>query len=160
MGDRVILHQGDGAAPETFACDPGLQESALAVLRRSGDRYCLGPIVTVERIILAAEDKRDLAAESGAMAADMESAAIALAASAHAIPFLAIRAILDPVDEDLRIAFDQFLDGRGEPRPLPLIKYLIAHPLAIPRLVGLGLRTKAACARLGRLLRELSTLPS
>jgi len=160
VGDRVLFHQRKGRAPESFPCDPRLKESALAALRRSGDRYHVGPIVTVEQVVRAPEEKRRLAAESGAMAVDMESAAIASAASAHAIPFLAIRGILDPVDEDLSIAFDQFLDGRGEPRPLPLIKYLIAHPRAIPRLVELGFRTKIACARLGRLLRELSTLRS
>ena len=160
VGDPVFFRQRKGRAPESFPSDTRLQESALAALRRSGDRHYLGPIVTVERIILAAEEKHHLAAESGAIGVDMESAAIASAASAHGIPFLAIRAILDPVEKDLKIAFDQFLDGRGEPRPVPLFRYLVTHPLALFRLVGLGLRTNAVCARLGRLLRELSTLPS
>jgi len=106
-----------------------------------------------------AKEKRDLAARSGALAVDMESAAIAAAAAARSVPFLAIRAILDPVEEDLRIAFDQFLDHRGEPRPGSLARYLFAHPLALISLVGLGLRTKAACRHLGHLLRELSTIP-
>ncbi len=80
-------------------------------------------------------------------------------ASACAVPFLAIRAILDPVEEDLKIAFDRFLDEHGEPRPLPLIRYLIAQPQALLRLVALGLRTKTVCGRLGHVLRELSSLP-
>ncbi len=158
VGDRVILHRRNDTPRQTFPCDADLQESALAVIRRSGERYQYGPIVTLDHIVLSAAEKRGLAAESRAIAVDMESAAIASAASAHGVPFLAIRGILDPVQEDLKIAFDQFLDVRGEPQPLPLIRYLIAHPLAVPRLVGLGLRTKAACARLGSLLRELSTL--
>jgi len=128
------------------------------VVRRSGKRYHLGPIVTADQIVLMAKEKRDLAARSGALAVDMESAAIAAAAAARSVPFLAIRAILDPVEEDLRIAFDQFLDHRGEPRPGSLARYLFAHPLALISLVGLGLRTKAACRHLGRLLRELSSI--
>ncbi len=159
LGDRVIFHRRNGTTPQGFPCDSGLREWARAVLRRSGERHHLGPIATVDRILLAEQEKRSLAMESGAIAADMESAAIASAAATLAVPFLAIRAILDPVDKDLKIAFDQFLDGRGEPRPLPLIRYLVAHPAAVLRLVGLGLQTQAGCTRLGNLLRNLSTLP-
>ncbi len=158
VGNEAIFHRTDDAASETFTCNLMLQESALTVIRRAGHRYHLGPIATVKQIVLTREEKRRLGAESGAMAVDMESAAIASVASARGVPFLAIRVILDPVNEDLNVAFDQFLNGRGEPRPLPLTRYLIAHPLAVPRLVGLWLRTKAACTRLGELLRSFCIL--
>jgi adenosylhomocysteine nucleosidase len=160
VADQVSFHRRSGGAAHTFSCDSGLKESAVNVVRRSGKRYHLGPIVTADQIVLMAKEKRDLAARSGALAVDMESAAIAAAAAARSVPFLAIRAILDPVEEDLRIAFDQFLDHRGEPRLGSLARYLFAHPLALISLVGLGLRTKAACRHLGRLLRELSTIPA
>ena len=146
--------------PQSFPCDVGLQEWAMGFLRRSNDRHCLGPIATVERILLTTEEKRHLAAESGAMAVDMESAAIASAAAAEAVPFLAIRAILDPLEEDLKIAFGQFLDRGGEPMWSRLTRYLLAHPHTLPDLIGLGLRTRALCARLGHLVRELSTIPT
>ncbi|MBI3781670.1 MAG: hypothetical protein HY278_11540 [candidate division NC10 bacterium] len=159
VGDRVISHRRNGTPRQSFPCDSSLLESALTIIRRSGDRHHLGSLLTVERIVVSAEEKRGLAAESGALAVDMESAAIASTAAARAVPFLAIRGILDPVQEDLKLAFDQFLDERGEPRPLPLIRYIVAHPSALFRLAVLGLRTRAVCARLGHLLRELSTLP-
>ncbi len=159
VGDRVILHRRNGIPRQTFPCDAELQESALTVIRRSGDRHHLGSLLTVERIVVSAEEKRGLAAESGALAVDMESAAIASAASAHAVPFLAIRGILDPVQEDLDLDFNRFLDCRGEPRIPPLIRYLVAHPQALARLIRLGFRTKTVCARLGHILRKLSTLP-
>jgi len=159
VGDRVISHRRNGTSRQSFPCDSSLLESALTIIRRSGDRHHLGSLLTVERIVVSAEEKRGLAAESGALAVDMESAAIASTAAARAVPFLAIRGILDPVQEDLKLAFDQFLDERGEPRPLPLIRYLVAHPSALFRLAVLGLRTRVVCARLGHLLRELSTLP-
>ena len=160
VGDRAILHRGGGATSHSFSCDARLQEWALTLVRESGSRHSLGPIVTVERILLTAEEKHRVAAESGALAADMESAAIASAASARAVPFLAIRAILDPVEEDLKIAFDQFLDGMGEPRPLLLARHILTHPLTLPSLVGLGRRTSSLCADLGHLLRDLSTIPA
>ncbi|HWR21029.1 MAG TPA: hypothetical protein VN444_04115 [Verrucomicrobiae bacterium] len=165
VGDRVILRRGSGRAlfgeedarPENFPCDSSLQEAALTVIRRLGSQYYLGSILTVDRIVLTPKEKRLLAAESGAMALDMESAAIASAASAYSIPFLTIRGVLDPVHEDLAIDFDRFLDAEGEPSLPRLMRYLITHPFTLPRLVGLGRRTTAVCARLGRLLHELST---
>jgi adenosylhomocysteine nucleosidase len=155
VGDRVILRHH--SEQTSFPCDVGLQEAALAILRRWESRHHLGPILTVDRIVRTAEEKRCLSAESGAMALDMESAAIASAASACSIPFLAIRGVLDPVHEDLTIGFDQFLDAEGEPHLPRLMRYLITHPFALPHLVGLGRWTKAVCARLGWLLHEICT---
>lgn len=165
VADRVILrrdpqqrpYEAHDATLKSFPCDSGLQDAAVTVIRRWNSRYCLGPILTVDRIVMTADEKRRLATESGATALDMESAAVASAASACSIPFLAIRGILDTADEDLAVAFDRFLDGYGEPQLLPLVRYLIAHPFAVPHLIGLGVRTKAICARLGLLLQALST---
>ncbi len=154
VGDRAILRRGSGL--QSFPCDSGLQESAITAIRRLDSRYSLGSILTVDRIVRTPKEKHQLAAESGAVALDMESAAIASAALAYSVPFLAIRGVLDPVYEDLTIDFDQFLDAEGEPSLPRLMRYLITHPFTLPRLVGLGLRTKAVCARLGRLLHELS----
>ena len=159
VADQVSFHRRSGEPAQIFSCDPGLKEAAVNVVRRSGDRYRLGPIVTVDQIVLMAKEKRHLAAESSAIAVDMESAAIASAAAAREIPFLAIRAILDPLEEDLKITFGRFLDGRGEPRYLPLTRYVLANPQALPRLMALGLRTKAICTRLGHLLRDLCSIP-
>lgn len=165
VGERVILRRSSGqvergekdARLEGFPCDPSFQKAAMTVIRRLGSRHCLGPILTVDRIVRTAEEKRVLAAESGAMALDMESAAIASVASAYSVPFLAIRSVLDPIHEDLLIDFDRFLGTEGEPSLPRLMRYLITHPFIIPRMVGLGLRTRAACARLGLLLQGLST---
>jgi adenosylhomocysteine nucleosidase len=158
VGDRAILRRSSGQ--ESFPCDARLLDAAMTVIRRWDSRHCLGPILTVDRIVLTAEEKRNLAAESGAIALDMESAAIASAASACSVPFLAIRGVLDTIDEDLAVGFDQFLDERGEPHLPRLIRYLITHPFTLPHLVGLGARTKAICTRLGLLLREFATILS
>lgn len=164
VGNRMILRRNSGqvlcgekdSRLESFPCDPGLQDAAMTVIRGWNSRHCLGPILTVDHI-LTMEEKRVLAAGSGALAVDMESAAIASAASACSIPFLAIRGILDPVHEDLAVGFDQFLDAEGEPDLPRLTRYLLIHPFTLSRLVGLGRRTKAVCTRLGLLLQELST---
>jgi len=154
VADRVILRRSSGL--ESFPCNDGIRKAATALIHRQGGCYYLGPVLTIDRI-LTAEEKRVLAGESGAMAVDMESGAIASAAAACSVPFLAIRGVLDPVHEDLAVGIDQFLDERGKPQPLPLIRYLIEHPLTVPYLIGLGARTKAICARLGLLLQEFAT---
>jgi adenosylhomocysteine nucleosidase len=154
---RQVLYEEKASRLENFPCDSGLQDAAVTVIRRWDSRYWVGPILTVGRIVLTAEEKRHLAAESGAIALDMESAAIASAASACSVPFLAIRGVLDPIHEDLGAGFDQFLDERGEPQLLALIRYLMTHPSTLPHLVRLGLRTKAICAHFGPLVQELST---
>ncbi|HWQ70508.1 MAG TPA: hypothetical protein VN494_11280 [Patescibacteria group bacterium] len=167
IADQVILRHGsgqvlrgeNGSRLESFPCDSDLQDAAMTVIRRWDSRHYLGPILTVDHI-LTMEEKRVLAAGSGALAVDMESAAIASAALAYSVPFLAIRGVLDPVHEDLAISFDQFLNTEGEPHLPRLMRYLLTHPLTLPHMVRLGLRTKAICARLGPLLQELSTVLS
>lgn len=153
VGDRVILRQSSGL--QSFSCDAGIRDAAMTALHRRSGRHRLGPILTVDRILTAGE-KRVLATELGALAVDMESGAIASAASACSIPFLAIRGVLDPVHEELAIDFDQFLDAEGEPDLPRLLRYLLIHPSSFPHLVGLGRRTKTVCTDLGRLLLELA----
>jgi adenosylhomocysteine nucleosidase len=158
VSDRVIVRREGAPSPECFPADPFLQEWALRRLRRSGHRHEHGAIVTVERLIATENEKRALASQTGAIAADMESGAIAGAATARGVPFLAIRAVLDPVYEDLTVAFERFLDPRGEPRWPLVCRYLLRHPVSFPALIDLGLRTRAACTRLGRLLRGLTDI--
>jgi nucleoside phosphorylase len=155
IADQVRFCRPNAGPSRLFSCDSGLSDSAVNAVRRSGDRCHRGPILTVDRIVVTAAEKQDLAARWGGLAVDMESGAIASAAASRAVPFLALRAVLDPVEQDLRIGFDRFLDRRGEPHPGRLARYLLAHPHALIPLVGLGFRTKAACRRLGHVLSRL-----
>jgi adenosylhomocysteine nucleosidase len=60
-----------------------------------------GRLLTVDTAVASVAAKRRLWMSSGARAVDMESAAVAAAAAAHALPFLAVRAIVDRAADEL-----------------------------------------------------------
>ncbi|MDQ6996561.1 MAG: hypothetical protein Q9M82_03765 [Mariprofundus sp.] len=85
---------------------------------------------------------------TGAVAVDMESAAIAKAARDAQLPFMAIRAIADDVETDMPACVHQCVDIYGKLYPLKLLPSLLAHPSTLPRLLRLGRHFHAARATL------------
>lgn len=59
--------------------------------------------------------KRELAARSGAIAVDMEAAAIAAVATRAGLPFVVVKAICDPLGRELPRRIMRALDGGGAP---------------------------------------------
>ena len=74
----------------------------------------------------------------------MESIAIAQIARQHNVPFLAIRAIADPVDMSLPQTVIQALNSEGDVVLSRLLSYLARHPSELTRLVKLGRHFNAA----------------
>ena len=62
----------------------------------------VGPFVTVDRILPTPEAKGQAAARFGAIAVEMESAWVAEAAERSGVPWVALRVILDPMEEEIR----------------------------------------------------------
>ena len=107
-----------------------------------------GPILTVQQIMVTAAEKRTLADTTGAIAVDMESAAIAAAAVDAKVAYLSIRTISDLVDEDLE-SVAKFLSPEGNLRPLKGVLYLLSHPIDVVHLNRLRIHTAVASKRLG-----------
>lgn len=63
----------------------------------------VGPFVTVEEVLPDPAAKAEAGTRFGAIAADLESAAIAQAAKAAGVAWVAVRAILDPMEMPLAI---------------------------------------------------------
>ncbi|MEI9897752.1 MAG: hypothetical protein WDN28_28825 [Chthoniobacter sp.] len=77
-------------------------------------------------------DKAALFRETGALAVDMESAAVAAACRAAAVPLLVVRTISDPAGAPLPVPFADWFDLAGQrPRVFGLLKYLALHPTRI-----------------------------
>jgi Nucleoside phosphorylase len=91
-------------------CDRTLTDMALRAAQAEGLPARAGRFVSLPRIIWRGEEKRRIAAETGAVALDMESAAIGAMAAEHRIPFVVIRAASDLLDEDLPMDFNLFLE--------------------------------------------------
>jgi adenosylhomocysteine nucleosidase len=61
----------------------------------------VGPVVTVDKIIAKSTDKQALGAATGAIACEMESSGVAEVCFRRGVQFLVLRAVSDPVGEDL-----------------------------------------------------------
>jgi adenosylhomocysteine nucleosidase len=81
--------------------DPRLVEAAETALASAGISFHTGPLVTVAKPVLTPAARRVLAAESRAIAVDMESQTIAALCRERGIPCLAMKGVSDSIDDDL-----------------------------------------------------------
>ena len=90
---------------------------------------------------------------------EMESAAVARVATEHGIPFLGLRAISDPWDEELGFAINEFCDAELRIRPLKVLATILRRPTIIPQLLRLARNSRVAakslCAATEQLFRQL-----
>jgi len=109
-------------------------------------------------IVSSIEDKQQLQSITGAVALDMESIAIARIAKQHALPFLSIRVIADPVNMNLPQAINYSLNDQGEVVLGKLLLFLLLHPAELPGLIKLGLHFNAARKTLKLVAKHLDTV--
>jgi len=85
------------AGPVRFETDPGWAQRLMRVAP-----HCRpGVIAGNDTVIASRPEKTDLFERTGAVAVDMESHIAAAAASAHNIPFAALRVVCDPADRTI-----------------------------------------------------------
>ena len=96
------------------------------------------------RVVADSREKQRLHDQTGAVALDMESAAVMKVAEMERLPCLVVRAIADPVSMDLPKAVVQALNAQGQIELAKLLRYLLTHPWQIPALIKLGLYFHAA----------------
>lgn len=81
---------------------------------------------------------------------EMESAAIALLAGENGIPFVGLRTVSDPFDEELAFSLDEFCDERMRIR-IPRVLLTIARkPRIIPQLIRLARNSRVAARTLSQ----------
>ena len=87
------------------------------------------PLTTHPCVVESVAGKSQMASATGAFAVDMETAVIAEACAAAAVPMLALRVISDAAGDALPVPMEQWFDlVRQRPRPLALLAYLARHP--------------------------------
>ena len=124
--------------------DPALFEAARRRLRLMGLPFVSSVLLTVGRPAGSVREKTALWNEHGAAGVDMETYALAQAAVAHRVPWLALRAVVDPagatLPRDVRTWRDE-VDERT------IARRLAVRPLEWPACIrlALGLR-RALCA--------------
>jgi adenosylhomocysteine nucleosidase len=101
-------------------------------------------IISVSTAVRLPRDKQQLKANTGAVAVDMESAALARIARHYSIPFLVVRAVADPHDQQIPYSAMAALTVRGDIRIAGLLSQLLRHPGEISGLYRLRSNFHAA----------------
>ncbi len=123
-------------AGHTWHTDP-------ALARRFGAPN--GLMLAADTILASAAAKHAAWDATGALAADLESGAVARVAARHGLPFAVLRAICDPAERNLPAAALTALDAQGRISFPTLLRSLSRNPGQIPALIALG--REAALAR-------------
>lgn len=117
-----------------------------------------GPLYAARRPLASRADKAATFAATGALAVDMESAAIAGRARALGLPFAAVRAVLDPAELSLPAAALAGFGPAGRIAWGPLFRALLREPFSLPGLVDLARRMGPGKAALRRAAAVLGTM--
>jgi adenosylhomocysteine nucleosidase len=103
-----------------------------------------GALLSVQAPLLTAADKQAAYARIGALAVDMESAAVAAAAHERKLPFVVLRAIVDEAADAIPTALNNSIDAWGNPRTFGLLAALCRHPSVLADLPRLYSRMQRA----------------
>jgi adenosylhomocysteine nucleosidase len=108
-------------------------------------------------ICATATDKNRLLNKTGAIAVDMESAAIADIAIKHELDFLVIRAIADEANTSIPEAVLKFTDNLGKPEIFNFVSSCISKPTQIREITKLAKSYKIALNTLSHIAPDLKT---
>ena len=97
-----------------------------------------GSLAESPAILTSSSGKTALFKRTGAVAVDMESAAVAAVAHHGGVPFVAIRAVADPADTIIPKSILSAIDEFGQLRPFRLLRGLLRHPMDLLTVVRLG----------------------
>jgi adenosylhomocysteine nucleosidase len=118
----------------------------------------VGKLATVPRVIASKSERERWAAESGAVAVDMETEFIAAACAAHRIPMLSLRVMSDTPSEPFPAPPEVLFDMEKQKTDFArLALYLATHPGRLLRLNAfrqrVALARKSLTSALDKLLR-------
>jgi adenosylhomocysteine nucleosidase len=103
-----------------------------------------GKLLSSPRAIGSVAEKAALFRDTGAAAVDMESMAVAQAAEARQLPFIALRVIIDSARDELPRAVRMAADGAGQLQLWGLLGALACSPAQLAPLMRLAWRYRSA----------------
>lgn len=156
VGDILMADRIGGPVGEFL--DIGFKMDAEA---RARPGFHVGPLVTVDRLIRASAEKRLLAAETGALACDMETSAVADVCRRHRVPFMSVRVISDAVTDELPVEIEKLLNQRSTASRLgAAAAALVRRPSSVQQMWKLHEQAIGYSDRLARfLLGVIAQLP-
>jgi adenosylhomocysteine nucleosidase len=111
-----------------------------------------GTLLSLDRVLVTAAEKRAAADRHDALAVEMETAGVAAGADGAGIPWVAVRAISDRADESLPLDFNRLRTADGDLPVGRVARAALRHPASIPGLLRLGRNTDRAAASLAAFL--------
>jgi nucleoside phosphorylase len=154
LADRLILDADrPGLAPTAITIPPTDLARFSATLTAYPLKFATGTILNAAQILKDGAAKRDARARTGALAVDMESAAIAAEAHRCSLRFACVRAVLDTVDEEIVGA--ELAGPDGEVRPLAAAGFVLRNPAAVVGLARMMRSLNRATAALAAALEAL-----
>jgi hopanoid-associated phosphorylase len=136
----IVIGVGVVSRGNKFAADAAWQ---LRLLQRLPGAM-RGWIAGEDTVAATRERKSELFRQTGAMAVDLESAAVAEACAVAGRPFAVIRAIADPADRRLPSLALDALDEEGRVLPMKVAAGLLRRPFELPGLIRVGLESRKA----------------
>jgi adenosylhomocysteine nucleosidase len=149
MGDLVIANSIVDAAGEELTID----------VRMSPDEkrgWHVGRLLSVGQIVRTVAEKQQLAEQTGALAVDMESLAVARMCAESRTRFLAVRAISDDLSADLPGEVLSVFGGTGTLRAGAIAGAVWRRPGSIKLLWQLREQAHHAAERLARFLATIA----
>jgi nucleoside phosphorylase len=119
-----------------FATDEAWRERLVA--RCPEIPMAEGDLLSTRGVLLNAGIKYMAHAQSQAVAADLESAAVAAVATERGLPFLVLRAIVDDAEASLPDEIISSTDAYGRPQALKFTMALLSSPYSVTKLPGLA----------------------
>lgn len=165
-GSRLVLEAladkraVDGIVSVGFcgALDPRLEIGDIVV---SGDQiqssrpFFRGEILSSHRVAVTAAEKRLLREQTGAIAVEMESAAVESKAREWGVPFRCIKVVSDTAREDMPLDFNQYRDAAGHFSRGRIARAAMLRPFKlIPGLLRLERNCREAAKKLGEFLAD------
>jgi adenosylhomocysteine nucleosidase len=141
------------------ALDPALRVGDVVV---SGELASTTPlpfvrseIFSADRVAVTAAEKRELRNRTGAVAVDMEAAAVKSKAAEWGVPFMCIRAVSDTAADDLPLDFNRFRNSDGNFSRTRIALAAVARPFSVmPGLLELDRNCRRASQSLGDFLAD------
>jgi len=151
-----VLSLAGGRISDTIVVDNALLLRDLAENLPGRDfRILDGSIVTGTGILRKEEANRFLPGSLGNPVLDMETSAVAEAAFREAIPFLALRAISDPADEELLFSIEEITDRDLNISIRKVLAAILRNPRILPQMLRLARNAKTAGANLALILERV-----
>jgi uridine phosphorylase len=149
------LAAGALVVPEAVLGPDGRRRPTAAV----GAARRHGVLLTVDRVLEDAAGKARRWLETGALAADMESAPIMDWAAERGLPALVVRGVSDPAERGVPADLARAVHDDGRIHPMRAVTAMLARPRAIADAIALRTATttalKTVAATLGTLSRAL-----